>query len=74
MRFLPSLFSQLFLHLVSRGFLSIVPSLCLVVLCAHRALPGIFDSTLLSTLIPCMLRLCSGDISVGFNTKGQLDT
>ncbi len=27
----------------SRVFLSTVPSLCLVVLCAHRALPGSFD-------------------------------
>jgi len=27
----------------SRVFLSTVPCLCLVVLCAHRALPGSFD-------------------------------
>jgi hypothetical protein len=43
MRFLPSLFS--YFVSPSRVFLSTVPGLCLVVLlCAHRALPGSFDT------------------------------
>jgi hypothetical protein len=44
MRLLPSLFS--YFVSPSRVFLSTVPSLCLVVLCAHCALPGSFDIVL----------------------------